>query len=117
MILRRQGGGSGRGRGTGCRSHAASADDGKRFVDVPSGTSCAERFMSQERDDIEKIRGRVREGERLGMTGSALSMYLQVQAALNVSCRKKEMILRRLGGGSGRGRGSGLRSPAASADF
>ena len=42
------------------------ADDGKRFVDVPSGTSCAERFMWQEKDDIEKTRGRVREGERLG---------------------------------------------------
>ena len=61
-------------------SHTASADDGKRFVDVPLGTSCAERFMSQERDDIEKTRGRVWEGEGLEgepwsegrrMTGSA----------------------------------------------
>ena len=38
-------------------------DDGKRFVEVPSGTSCAERFMSRERDDIEKTRERVRGGE------------------------------------------------------
>ena len=33
------------------------------------------------------------------MTGSALSKYLQVRAARNVSCGEKEMILRRIGGG------------------
>ena len=67
MILRRQGGGFGRERGSGSRSNAASADDGKRFVDVPSGTSCAERFMSDERDDIEKNRGRSRRGMGSGV--------------------------------------------------
>ena len=51
------------------------------------------------------------------MTGSALSKYLQVQAARNVSCGKKEMILRRIGGGSGRGMGSGFTSGGASADL
>ena len=44
-----------------------SADDGKRFVEVPSGTSCAERFMWQERDDIEKNRGRSRRGIGSGL--------------------------------------------------
>ena len=44
------------------------------------------------------------------MTGSALSMYLQVQAALNVSCREKEMILRRLGEGLGGGMARGVPS-------
>ena len=44
-----------------------SADDGKRFVEVPSGTSCAERFMWEERDDIEKNRGGVRGGDGLGI--------------------------------------------------
>ena len=44
-----------------------SADDGKRFVEVPLGTSCAERFMSKERDDIEKNRGGVRGGDGLGV--------------------------------------------------
>ena len=37
------------------------------------------------------------------MTGSALSKYLQVRAARNVSCGEKEMILRRIGGGPGGG--------------
>ena len=50
------------------------------------------------------------------MTGSAFAKYLQVQAARNVSCRKKEMIVRRLGGGFGRGRGSGVSSDSESAD-
>ena len=67
MILRRLGGGFGRGRGSGARCGAASADDGKRFVDVPSGTSCAERFMWEERDDIEKNRGRSRRGMGSGL--------------------------------------------------
>ena len=39
--------------------------------------------------------------------GKRLSEYLQVRAARNVSCRKKEMILRRLGEGFGEGKGSG----------
>ena len=61
----------GRGRVTDLRSRTdshtpvtpeGSADDGKRFVEVPSGTSCAERFMWQERDAIEKNRGRSRRG-------------------------------------------------------
>ena len=45
MILRRLGGGSGRGRGSGLRSGAASADDGKRFVEV-NGVNAAALYVS-----------------------------------------------------------------------
>ena len=50
------------------------------------------------------------------MTGSALSKSRQVQAVQNVSCREKEMILRRTGGGGGMCRGSEASSGTESAD-
>ena len=42
------------GKGAPAPSDGRLADDGKRFVEVPLGTSCAGRFMMKERDDIEK---------------------------------------------------------------
>ena len=67
MILRRLGGGFGRGRGLGLRCDSASADDGKRFVEVPSGTELRGTFHSiseSKRYELYCTRGRVREGER-----------------------------------------------------
>ena len=49
-------------------SHARSADDGKRFVEV-NGVNAAARNVSlwKKRDEIEKTRGRLWEGEWLGV--------------------------------------------------
>ena len=57
MRLRRLGGGFGRGKGSGARSGSESADDGKRFVEVPSGTSCAERFIRKKEMILRRIGG------------------------------------------------------------
>ena len=48
-------------------SGASSADDGKRLSEYLQVRSCAVRFMSEKRDDIEKTRGGVRGGEGLGV--------------------------------------------------
>ena len=45
MILRRLGGRFGGGKGSGSRSDFRSADDGKRFVEVPSGTELRGTFQ------------------------------------------------------------------------
>ena len=50
------------------------------------------------------------------MTGSACRSTFRYAAALYVSCRKKEMILRRLGEGFGEGKGTVSRLRGASAD-
>ena len=50
------------------------------------------------------------------MTGSACRSTFRYKLRWTFHRRKKEMILRRIGGGFGRGKGSALRSDAASAD-